>query len=143
MALAAVLTVTFSACGQKVKEKDVPAVVKEAFQKQFAGAKEVEWEKEEGKYEVEFEQNDQEMSAVFTADGMLEETEIEIKKEALPSAVLTYLNTNYRGEKIKEAAKITKANGEVNYEAEVKGKDLMFDANGNFLMEKKELEDKD
>jgi hypothetical protein len=35
-------------------------------------------------------------------------------------------------------AKITKANGEVNYEAEVKGQDLIFDANGRFLKSIKE-----
>jgi len=137
------LSVTIAACGQKLKEKDVPAAVKEAFQKQFGGAKEVEWEKEEGKFEVEFEQNHKEMSAVFTASGALEETEVEIKKEELPASVLSYVSQNYKGEKIKEAAKITKANGEINYEAEVKGKDLMFDANGNFLMAKEEKEDED
>lgn len=137
------LSITIAACGQKLKEKDVPAAVKEAFQKQFGGAKEVEWEKEEGKFEVEFEQNHKEMSALFTAAGLLEETEVEIKKEELPASVLSYVSQNYKGAKIKEAAKITKANGEINYEAEVKGKDLMFDENGNFLMAKEEKEDKD
>ena len=34
-------------------------------------------------------------------------------------------------------AKITKANGEMIYEAEIKGKDLLFDMNGNFIEEVK------
>ena len=118
---------------QKVKSAEVPAVVKEAFQKQFKQTKEVKWEKEDGKFEVNFEQNNNEMSAVFTASGMLEETEIEIKKSELPSAVTSYISQNYKGAKIKEAAKITKSNGDVNYEAEVKGNDLIFDTNGNFI----------
>ena len=132
----AAFTIALSACGQKLKEKDVPVVVKEAFNKQFTAAKDVEWEMEDGKYEVEFEINDEEMSAVFTNAGVLEETEVEIKKEALPAAVLSYLDANYKGVKIKETAKITKANGDVIYEAEIKGKDLMFDANGKFLFAK-------
>ena len=122
-----------SACGQKLKESEVTAGVKEAFHKQFTGVEEVKWEKENDKFEVNFEQNDEAMSAVFTPAGVLEGTEVEIKKDELPASVVTYISQNYKGSKIKEAARITKANGEVNYEAEVKGNDLIFDPNGNFL----------
>ena len=45
LVLFSALSITIVACGQKLKEKDVPAAVKEAFQKQFGSAKEVEWEK--------------------------------------------------------------------------------------------------
>ncbi len=83
------------------------------------------------------------MSAVFSETGVLEETEVEIKKDELPTSVVTYISQNYNRSKIKEAAKIIKANGEVNYEAEVKGNDLMFDANGNILKAKEEKEDND
>jgi hypothetical protein len=141
------LSVAITSCKEEtLKEKDVPAVVKAAFQKQFPGAKEAEWENEEGNYEVSFEQDGKKMNAVFTtANGALDETEVEIKKEELPALAIAYLSQNYKDEKIEEAAKITKANGEINFEAEVKGKDLMFDANGNFLMAKEvgEKEDKD
>ena len=127
---------------QKIKDEEVPAIVKEAFQKQFPSAKEPEWEKEDGKFEVSFEQDGKEMSAVFTpGNGALEETEVEIKKEDLPAQALAYISQNYKDEKIQEMAKITKANGEINFEAEVKGKDLIFDSNGNFLTA--EEEDKD
>jgi hypothetical protein len=119
--------------GQKVKQGDVPAEVKQAFQKNFIQVKEVKWEKEDGKFEVNFEQGKHEMSAVFTSSGVLEETEMEIKVNELPSAITTYISSNYKGAKVKEAAKITKANGVVNYEAEVKGSDLIFDINGKFI----------
>ncbi|HMJ70435.1 MAG TPA: hypothetical protein VK508_16130 [Cyclobacteriaceae bacterium] len=39
----AILLVVGSACAQKLKESDVPAVVKESFTKQFASAKNVKW----------------------------------------------------------------------------------------------------
>jgi Putative beta-lactamase-inhibitor-like, PepSY-like len=127
---------------KKLKDKEVPTIVKEAFQKQFPSAKKAEWENEDGKFEVSFEQDDKEMSAVFTAaNGALEETEVEIKKEELPAQALAYISQNYKDEKIQETAKITKANGEINFEAEVKGRDLIFDSNGNFLMAEEEDED--
>jgi putative alpha-1,2-mannosidase len=131
-ALATLMLGTIS-YGQKVNQADVPTVVKQAFEKKFARVKEVKWEKEDGKFEVNFEQNKHEMSAVFNASGVLEETEAEIKMNELPSAVTTYIAKNYSSSKVKEAAKITKANGEVNYEAEVNGSDLIFDANGKFI----------
>jgi hypothetical protein len=137
LALCGLIAASFS-YGQKVKQADVPAAVKQAFEKKFSQVKEVKWEKEDGKYEVNFEQNSHEMSAVFTSSGSLEETEVEIKASELPSAIPTYLSKNYRGAKVKEAAKITKANGEVNYEAEVKGNDVIFDANGKFIKSVKE-----
>ena len=127
------VAIVVTVCGQKLKQADVPPAVKEAFQKQFTQVKEVKWEKEDNKFEVNFEQNDHEMSAVFIQSGMLEETEVEIKKSELPSSIVSYISKNYNISKVKEAAKITKANGEINYEAEVKGTDLIFDANGNFL----------
>ena len=65
--------------------------------------------------------------------GSLKETEVVIKTSELPNGVQQYLKTNYKGSKIQEAAKITKANGEVVYEAEVNKKDLIFDTKGNFL----------
>jgi hypothetical protein len=37
------------------------------------------------------------------------------------------------GATIKEAARITDANGKTTYEAEVRGKDLIFDEKGNYL----------
>ncbi len=42
---------------------------------------------------------------------------------------------------MKEAAVIVKANGEVNYEGEVNGKDVIFDSTGKFLKVDNEAED--
>jgi hypothetical protein len=62
---------------------------------------------------------------------------MEIKVSELPGSVMQYITAHHKGASVKEAAKITKANGEVNYEAEVKGMDLIFDATGKFLKEVK------
>lgn len=111
---------------QKLNAAKVPAPVIAAFTKLHVGTK-VLWEMEKQDYEAGFKLNGKETSEVYSAKGMLLETETAIKPSELPAAVLAKL----KGTKIAEAAKITKANGSIYYEAELKGKDLLFDVNGN------------
>lgn len=124
--------------GQKISEKDVPASIKAAFQKQYPGISKVKWEKEKENFEAEFESNKTESSALFDASGKLLESEVEIKLNELPVGVAEYVKSHYKGQKVKEAAKITDANGTITYEAEIKGKDLIFDLYGKFIKEVKE-----
>ena len=67
------------------------------------------------------------------ASGNILETEVEINMDNLPANAKSYISKNYAGQKIKESAKITDSKGAVTYEAEVNGKDLIFDSNGNFI----------
>jgi len=139
--LALVLAATMIASlsfAQTLKEKAVPAAVKTAFQQKYPNAKETKWEKENSNFEAEFEINETDYSVLIDASGNILETEIEIDNNALPSNVRDYVSKNYSGQKIKEAAKITDAKGIVTYEAEIKGEDLLFDSNGNFIKEEKD-----
>jgi hypothetical protein len=122
---------------QKIKDADVPDAVKTSFSKYFPGLAAT-WEKEKGNYEAGFKKNNKSMSAVFQPDGKWVETETAIKESELPAAVLSYVKTNYKGKPIKESAKITAADGTFTYEAEVEGKDLIFDSTGKFLKEVKD-----
>lgn len=79
--------------------------------------------------------NKTEQSVLFDAQGNLLETEVEIKLTQLPKGVLEYVKANYKGQKVKEAAKISDAKGTLTYEAEIKGMDLLFDSNGKFIKE--------
>ncbi len=136
---ASITTASFAQKNEKDEKNEnvnVPAAVKQAFQKQYPGTK-AEWDNEDGKYEAGFKYNGHEMSVLYNANGSVEETEMEIPVSQLPAAATSYLTEHKMG-KIGEAAKITKANGEVNYEAEVKGKDVIFDAAGKFLKEVKD-----
>lgn len=134
MAIAAITANSFAQEHNEKKEKsaDVPAVVSNAFAKQYAGVT-PKWEKEDGNYEAEFKLNGVETSVVYTAAGELKETEVEIKPSELPAAVNAYIAKNHAGASVKEAAKITDAAGVVTYEAEVKDRDLIFDAKGNLI----------
>lgn len=144
MFIAAGLMISLAACAQKVKESDVPAVVKDAFKKAYKDVKEVKWEKEGANFEAEFDVGETDQSVAFDATGQVIETEIEIKVEELPTGVKDYVAKNYKDTKIKEATKITDSKGTVTYEAEIKDKDLIFDTNGKFIKEEVDThEDKD
>lgn len=138
-----VLIILFVAllCGNTLfaQKVTVPAAVKSAFAKSYAGATKVKWELEDGQYEVVFMQNKLEMSVVYKADGSVVETETQIAVSELPAAAQKYASAKGR---IKEASKIVSAD-RVQYEAEVGNKDLIFDANGKFVKEKVEKDDKD
>ncbi|MFN8356231.1 MAG: PepSY-like domain-containing protein [Spirosomataceae bacterium] len=133
LTLLAVMFIVSLASAQKVPNKEVPTVVKNGLQKQFPNAKNVKWEKEDGNYEAGFEINETDYSVLLGATGNIIETETEISIESLPATVKAYLAKHYTKQKIKEAAKIIDAKGTITYEAEVKGKDLLFDKNGNFI----------
>jgi hypothetical protein len=128
---------SLAACAQKLDASKVPAPVKQAFASKYPGAI-PKWEKENGKFEAGFKQGGSTMSALFEANGTMEESETDIKVTELPAAVLAYVKEHYKGVTIKEAAKITKADGTVNYEAEVNKMDVLFDVNGKFLKEVKD-----
>lgn len=130
IALVALLATTISTAvfAQKMASDKVPVAVKQAFEKAYPSAKETKWDKEGKDYEASFEQGKDELSVVFDAKGQVLEVEKEIEFSALPAAVQTAL----KGKKVKEAAMITKG-GKTMYEAEVGGKDLMFDAQGKAI----------
>ena len=135
LTLAAAVLLTSAAQAQKVPAAQVPAAAVATFKKSFPTVKAVKWEKEGADYEAGFDMGKAEMSAVFTAAGVLKETETEMAVGQLPAPVKSALAANYKAYKITEAAKIvTAATGITTYEAEVsqggKHHDVLFNADG-------------
>ncbi len=126
--LIAFLGITVSACAQK----NIPTIVKDSFAKAYPGVQ-AKWDKEGSKYEASFKKDQSDMSVLYNTKGMAEETEMDMKVEMLPAAVKAALAKDYKNVKIAEAAKITKADGTVMYEAEMKGKDYLFTPKGKFI----------
>ncbi|NIG54545.1 PepSY-like domain-containing protein [Chitinophaga sp. Cy-1792] len=127
------LLVSASTFAQKISEAKVPAVVKTALTKKFPNATGIKWEMEQQNYEAGFTDNNQHVSAVFDVKGNWMETETPIPAAELPKAATAYIASHYKGAKIKETARIQKASGAINYEAEIKGKDVIFDDKGAVL----------
>lgn len=136
MILALVTFGVVQAIAQKIKESEVPQVVKSAFMKAYPNAKGVKWDKEEAGFEASFEQNKNDMSIVLDKMGIVKEVETEIAKDKLPKAILETLKKDFADHDIEETA-MTVANGVTTYEVEVeKGKkswDLIFDSAGKLL----------
>ncbi len=132
------MVASVSVSAQKMDASKVPAPVKATFKKNFAGVKDAKWEKENGNYEANFQQNGSKMSATFDPVGIWLETENAVEISALPAAATAYLAKTYKGAKVKDAAKLKMANGETHFEAEVKGMDVIFDENGKFIKTQKD-----
>jgi len=138
LCIVSIMLVMGCADAQKVKESQVPAPVVSSFNKMYPTVKEKQWELEDGNYEAEFDMDKSESSVTFDATGNLLETEKEIAVKDLPAGVAEYVSKNYSGATVKEASEITDAKGVKTYEAEIKGKDLIFDSTGKFLNEEKD-----
>jgi hypothetical protein len=128
------LLISGSLIAQNVKSSQVPAAAVKALMQRYPAAAKITWEKEHGSYEANWGgKSGEDMSVMFTPAGVFVEQVEAITVSALPAGVATYIKAKYKGAKITEAGKVTNAKGIVMYEAEVKGKDLIFDEKGNFL----------
>lgn len=121
------------ASAQMISQSKVPATVRSSFNLAHPKIAKVTWELEKGVYEASFVSNGLQASELYSKSGALTESEIEIKISALPAGVLPFVKNHYKSAQIKGAAKITKANREINYETAITGRDLIFDSNGKFL----------
>jgi len=122
---------------QKIKEAEVPTVVKENFAKKYPNVKILSYEKEKGDFEIGFYMNKIVSSAIFDPNGVFKAFEQEISPFDLPKNVRDYCLKNFAEFRLTEGAKITDNEGKLFFEAEMsKGKqhfDAIFDADGNFV----------
>lgn len=126
--------ISISAAAQRVRLADVPAAVKAALQRNYPSASGVTWEKEKGNFEANWGGTSREDNSVlFTPGGTFVEQVVAMPVAQLPAGVAGYVHSHYPGAKITEAGKVTDADGRTRYEAEVKGKDMLFDEKGNFI----------
>jgi predicted lipid-binding transport protein (Tim44 family) len=124
--------------GQKVKNENIPLAVQETFQALYPNADKVKWGKEKQNYEAKLTMSKKEISVVFDSNGKLIEKEEDIEITELPANAREYLSKNFPKSKIREVEKNTNAQGIITYEVEIKGKELIFDENGNFIEETKD-----
>jgi hypothetical protein len=131
--LFALSSTTFAQENEANEHINVPAAVKTALHEKYPQATKVGWEKENGNYEANWGGKDGEANSVqFTPSGNFIEIVEEIPVSQLPSNVSSYVKSHYHTT-VSEAGKVTDAKGKTSYEAEVHGKDVIFDQNGNFV----------
>ena len=123
-----------TAMAQRIKSALVPGTVTDALKKKYPEASKVTWEKEKGNFEANWGgKSGEDMSVQFSQDGTFIEQVKAISIKELPAGIFEYVKAHYNGAKISEAGKVTDAKGATMYEVEIKGKDVIFDAKGNFM----------
>lgn len=120
------------------KNITVPKAVKTAFAQKYPGAKHVTWEAEKGNYEANWGGREgEDNSVLYSPAGRFIEAGKAIAVTQLPASVVRYVKSHYKGAAITEAMLVTDANGKITYEAEVHGKDVVFDQEGTFVKTEK------
>lgn len=137
------LIITATSNAQLIK---VPDLVKQAFDKQYPDAKEVDWKGGLDYHTVTFKLSDKKYKATYTKDGNWNATETTIAFEELPKSVqLSFGASNYKAWTVKEVAEIVKPRAEANeykvtvQKSAINKKILMFDAKGRLYEELRSL----
>lgn len=128
--------ITFGACAQKMKEKDVPEVVSSTFEKEYPGRTNVKWEKKGSDYRAKYKDNGEDISALYDKNGKLIELEHKIAWTNAPTAAKTYMDKNAPGKTVTEAYMVTDKDGNVLYNAVIEETEYVFDSDGEYKSKK-------
>jgi hypothetical protein len=142
---------TFAATGyaaEKIDRQDMPSVVISVFENDHPTAIETEYltMEEQGlrEYKIIGMIDMKTMNVVYKPDGTVVRTTEEITADLLPGGVQNTIKSNYPGEQIKTAEKVTMVDNTL-YKVELIKKDnsthkILFDGNGYIMPEKAEEE---
>ena len=99
----------FSACAsQDIPQDKVPSVVVNAFAKAYPTATDVEWEKQSGDFEAEFDSASTDYTVLLTASGAIVQAKHEITATELPAAVQKKISANYEDRQPDDAEMVEK-----------------------------------
>jgi hypothetical protein len=124
-----------SAYAQQVKEIQAPLAVKSSFAKMFPGVKQAKWDKEGNLYKASYTNGHHKSSVLFDSTGKWIERETAIPVSQLSQKIKRYMQIHYKDEKLLGAAKITKVTSQSKYKVEIRGRDIYFTKEGDFIKE--------
>jgi len=140
LSISAGLLLTGFTFAQDILPTDVPSVISNNFKKSYPKASSLDWEKEGELYKVDFEIgwfND--YTAWYSAAGERIKFLEEIAKKDLPAAVLSKINTDFKGYRVDDVKKITSGKV-ITYDVDLNNLkqdwDVVFDSNGKILSKK-------
>jgi len=129
---------------QDINQRNVPAVVLNAFQLKFPNASDVDWKLDNGNYHIDFELNDKDNEAVLDYRGKLLKHKQDLYISEIPKNVLETIKSKVQFFDIKDADLLTE-NGEtvykINFEIDDKDYDFWISKNGKLLKYIRELKD--
>lgn len=137
--LAVVLFTTSFAKAQELNSANVLDNLKDAFNKEYSKATDVEWKKELDHYKVEFDLNRRDHEIWYNASGNILKKEQEIGETELPQVIRSVIKSKYAGYRVDDVEMVWK-NKVKTYEVELeKGQDekhVIFDDIAKVLNER-------
>lgn len=121
-----------SACEQKFETWQIPKEVVHNFEKQHPHIN-ADWEVEDSVFEATFTSGGEDVSLLYNKAGDLLQTQNIIKTSAVPEDIKNYLAENKKDQKVTKARKVTKDNGQVNFEVMLERQRLTFTEEGKFI----------
>lgn len=109
------LAIAFSSFAAFAGEENVSSTVLNAFNREFAGVKNVQWTNTEDYYKASFEFNGQKVFAFYQFDGELIAMSRNISSLQLPISLQTSLKNNYKGFWISDLFELSNNDGTTYY----------------------------
>ncbi len=124
---------------QDMNAKEIPTEIVTAFEASYPEVDDIEWEKNDSIYNVDFEMKGQEHEIWYTAEGKVSQSEREISESDLPEVIASALTANYAGYKV-DSVEIMEENGSTLYEIELEksgleDKNVTYDNEGKLVSE--------
>ncbi len=123
---------------QDLRKNEVPQIHQDNFKAHFPDARDVEWEKQNEYYKVEFEEGPLDRDIWYTIDGEIHKRELEMKSSDLPKPVKKQLAEKYKDFRVDDCELITE-NSEEFYKIELESRDqekvVQIKENGEILKE--------
>lgn len=124
--------ITSVSCEQKFETWQIPKEVVHNFEKQHPHIS-PDWEIEDSVFEATFTSGGEDVSLLYNKAGNLLQTENIIKTSAVPVTIKNYLAKNKKDQEVTKAKKVTKDNGEVNYNVMLDRQRLTFTEEGKLI----------
>ena len=125
--------VLLTACSRALKADQLPSVVVNAVKEKFVSATDMEWKKSGNFYEAEFMFDGKEYTAEIDSSGTLSRYKIDIREHELPVAIVQFLESQYKGQKVDDVEKVDVKGGML-YQVELEMKpndvELVFSFEG-------------
>ena len=129
---------------QDIQQKNVPAVVLNAFQIKFPNASDVDWRLEKGNYRIKFEVNNKDNKLVLDDRGKLMKHEQDLWESEIPVSVLETVKSKVAFFDLNDADKLVEGSKtiySINFEIDKRDHDFLLDGKGKLLSYEKELKD--
>lgn len=135
--LCAFALISLFACNQAAKTREVPANISEAFTQLHKNATILKWNDEPPIWEAKYKDGEEKGAVSFNDKAEVVETELVISESQLPNAsvIPDYIKAHYPNENIQGCERISKQDGTHTYEIQITGKEIVFDAEGNYITE--------